>query len=871
MIRDTEDPTTSTPTPTTTIGHARSPRSKQIQGKLSRPRRRGHRSVSNLNLNNQLNSSSMERVRSADCSLTSIDSTSDKSRQSRYTTASKNSGTGGSFSRSKSVANSLHNSFSSNSVFGLTGGSTYSKTIVPLSQSFSQNGKESKTDSYEYHHKHYYNPESQHYEPYTTMSSPSSASSSLPPLPSLKVILCELSLICSLYCRYGMQFVRKPCKLLRQRLLHGGLSLIIIVLGLGTWLCYDFYTDVVDICVPPTSSRSPTSNFNEFLAYMDGHPYMNNSYVDDSNETHSYRPLVEYYVHGRGIGHYARSVAIVEQLNRAGVDVRMFLTRASMWRALHEDNKIIVDTDVHQETHQLEEGQNHQQRFLNRGKTTAIPIISLVPGQGFLEGLSRILERISGDCEVAATSGRYPQLVISDGDLPGMIRAKLGSIPSVGIAHGQLFSIAQKPQWVKESSQLNDAWNSQGFLNHASGYFTQWQIATHFCFLESRYHSGTVARPPLRPEVLLMAEARKWARQGKLPPNRNSDDKDRTKSNSIDFDRFPLPQAERVREILLTTDATAVSTAVSNATLTRHRKIVICYFRDNNGEDLVQALLDADFDVLLFDTGYTKDMANNPYRYGAKWMIEDEFVDQERKKYIPDEDKVIRDANQLRGRNDVHKGTTSNSTLRVEGHGFEVHSSEINGPRLIQVMDRSLFVPLMHVADGVASSAGSQLMSECIYSHMPLLAIYKEDDSEQHLNVEMSHHVNAPCHRPLVFGDSFESLTFALRSNRTPTTAKAYKTKDNREVQTVLDSFKKFVDEVRASSVSYTYFQNAHILDNNDEINMKRNGRFGAQKENMSSDNEDSISSLDDEDPFRGLPDAAAIILEIVKQVAQKR
>ena len=834
-----------TPTPTTTIGQTRSPRSKQIHGKLSRPRRRGRQSFGNLNVSNSYSNVGLSM---SDCSLNSLDSPSDHSLLSRYTATSKTtsgSGNNTGLSRRASSSNNLNNGSqqlffsSSNSLLGL----------APKSKD--HHSEDYRDD--EYYHKHQHHP--QHYD--SGFASPlSSPTSSLPPLPSLRLIASELFLICKLYGRHGMRYLRKPCRKFRKRLLQGLLSLTVIVLVLLAWLCYDFYADAVDICMPPPGARHSPSDFAAFLASTEGH--VNATELGDGPP----RPFVEYYVHGRGIGHYARSIAIVEQLNRAGVDVRMFLTRASLWRAMHEDSKIIVDP----EQSDLPNPNDNSRPFVKRGKTTAISITSLTPDQGFFDSLSHALERISGDCEVSASSGRYPQLVISDGDFPGMIRAEIGGIPSVGIAHGQLFTIAQKPKWISESGQLSEAWDKQGRLNHVSSYFAEWQIATHFCFLESRYNSGTVARPPLRPEVLQMAEARKWARRGKMVLATSALENDNSGS------RGRLPQAERIEELLHAGDPRSVpvgSTTVK--TDIHHRKLVICYFRDHNGEHLVQELLDADFDVVLFETGYTRDMANNPYRYGVKWLIKDEERDEERKKYILDENQGDFDTNPLDEKNlkdaedilqssndgNYQNDNTQKNTMTFEGRGFEVHRSQQGGPKLIRVMDRSLFVPLMHVADGVASSAGSQLMSECIYSHMPLLAMYKEDDSEQRLNVELSHHVNAPCHQPLVFGNSFESLTSALQSNRTSTAD------DLSAINPVLESFKAFVKEVHSSSVSRTYFETVRqrIASNTTDEN----------HEHVEIEQEDSNGVvLEEVDPFRGLPDAAAIILEIVKQVVQK-
>jgi hypothetical protein len=512
----------------------------------------------------------------------------------------------------------------------------------------------------------------------------------------------------------------------------------------------------------------------------------------------------------------------------------MFLTRAAMWRAMHEDAKsMLMAEDVDDVGIPASWVDVHGQHFNHkkRGKTTAISVASVTPSQNLPDVISTVVERVSGDCEVSASSGRYPQLVISDGDFPGMLRAELGGIPSVGIAHGQLFSIAQKPTWVKNVPILNRAWNKQGTLNYVSGLFTEWQIATHFCFLESKYSSGTVARAPLRPEVLQMAEARKYAREGKVYYHNH-----RT-----------LPQGERVRELLLSaekevniTSRLSTQNRMSTSDIPR-RKLVICYFRDRNGEIVVKALLDAGFDVLLFDNGYYKDMVNDPSRYGAKWVVKGH--EETRKK-------------QIRSGYDHRRlgESTGNVTQTIKENNLQLHRrlEEVlirpnGGPKLIRVMDRSLFVPLMHVADGVASSAGSQLMSECIYSHMPLYALYREEDDEQRLNVELSHHMDAPCHRPLVFGTSFESLSYALKTNDTH-----YATHSNRSP--ILESLASFIREVQSSQVSETYYRNVDLISH------------GGWKNSSVYDHEE----FDDEDPFRGLPDASAIILEIVKQVIQK-
>ena len=589
-----------------------------------------------------------------------------------------------------------------------------------------------------------------------------------PPLPSLKVISAEFFLICSLYCKYATDSLRMRFRRVQRKLYYVVVSLATFVLIVTAWMSIDFYMDAVRVCTPPPD-----------YGYTD-------------------RPLVEYYVHCRGMGHYERSVAIVEKLNQNGIDVRMFLSRAAMWRAMHEDFNPIVN----------EKGGE------NVGTTTAIPVASLTPTKGPFESISHTMERIVGDCGVASQNNRYPHLVISDGDFPGMLRAAFGGIPSVGIAHGQLFSIAQKPSWVKSDTYLNRAWNSQGRLNAVSSFFSKWQIATHFCFIESRVKSGVLARAPLRPEVIQMAEYRKQARRGR----------------SISG----VPRIKEVKRMLLpdANDQKDPSSSVKNQNYTvlgdpfvERKKLVICYFRDHNGEMVVRALLDAGFDVLLFDNEYSKESGYDPGRYGVKWIVRNS--DEKTRK-------------ELLGLSDENH--TAPLHLPAEREEMQrrlrdvVLASGSDSPQLIRVMDRSMFVPLMYIADGVASSAGSQLMSECIYSHMPLLALYLENDDEQKLNAELSRHPG-PCHSSQVFGASFESLN-QTASNDPP-----------------IVELKKFVKEVRSSRVSETFYKNVNSLGVNSTTSLKPN-------------NDIPLEDEDNENDFRGLPDAAAIIMEIIKRVS---
>ena len=654
-----------------------------------------------------------------------------------------------------------------------------------------------------------------------------------PPLPSLGVISSELVIVCSLYLKYAARSLRKPCQRFNRLFSYGLFSVMAIVLLLILSCAIGFYRDATRVCTPPSTYE----------------------YQDE-------RPLVEYYIHGRGMGHYARSVAIVEELNKAGVDIRMFLSRASMWRALHEDSKLMIN-----------EVESHE-----RGTTTAISVASLVPSMDFFSTLSHLVERIVGDCEVSANSKRFPILVVSDGDMPGMLRAKFGGIPSVGISHGQLFSIASKPSWIANNGHLSRSWNREGRLNAAASYFSEWQIATHFCFLESNIPSGVVARAPLRPEVLQMAVARKRASQGEFNPD--------------------VPQLTQVKNLLLQDEIEGTRLTVPAA---KRRKLVMCYFRDRNGGIVTDALLNAGYDVLVFDSGYNKDAQSDPHRFGVQWIVDDRTKHREALNMRTYEDAMQQPnaaveydstaavSDPTRGRHRRLLEVAENGVSNMKGE-----EDDLPPPRLIRVSDRSLFVPLMHIADGVASSAGSQLMSECIHAGMPLLALYLENDDEQRLNVELSRHSVSCPRKPQVFGSSFENFNAATNSlrgaswtdqNNSTTTA----TGGNHRIGSrqrwggfgggghshAWKELDKFVDVVRESDVSstfYRYYSEQAAADSSGPTKATLTdtrvvpGEAGRVSV-LTGSGSDADGGEQDDEPFHGLPDAAAIILEIIKEV----
>lgn len=728
--------------------------------------------------------------------------------------------------------------------------------------------------------------------------------------------------------------------------------LIICIVGmilLQIFLWYRLFKDATDICTPP----SP------------------NELADTSNEA----PLVEYYVHGHGNGHYARSVAIVEQLLEHGIDIRMFIGRATMWRAVnavHSESsnkqyhdKVIGDSndgDSVNKKNPTFSKETSQQAQGRKGVVTVISVSALLPSMSNMDNLSLIIDRVLSDCETSKNSKRYPMLVITDGDMPGMFRAKFGSIPSVGIAHGQTFVVGKPPLWVRKNSKLKKAWSNQHSLNIWSSRFTNWQIGTNFVDLPTNGDNAVIARSPMRPEILEMANERhirrkfgtKWIDSDDEDVKRSStdvlligDNKQHRAPLGVKISFMTERQKYFISELLLGADIssslseikssvsiqefnTAQSVSPQPPTLER-RKLVICYFRDKNGDVMTNALLRSGFDVLLFERGYHKGLSDTEKKkFGQEWIVHREhekhsvinssdeetldsywkkIVHKYNRKLLEDDDTGLSEDRQDSGvltnttgitptkrdkresnKDDHHINQSQHSRYDHDGSDDKdeklamqrlshlVNTDSLESPRIIRVTDMSLFVPLLSIADGVASSAGSQLLSECIYANVPILALYRENDDEQMLNIQLSRHrfenenVNVETIENVVHGISLEKFTdtFSSAFNSDIGNSKDISDKIMTESEEAMfirtatarrtyDDFNAYVESVRKSKASWSYYYDLFY------------GVF-ARKVDQDKDSlidEDNDDEYSRHDPFKGMPEASGVILEIIKQVIQ--
>jgi len=170
--------------------------------------------------------------------------------------------------------------------------------------------------------------------------------------------------------------------------------------------------------------------------------------------------LIDYFIHGRGRGHATRAVVLAEALQLAGHEVRAYAGR---------DAAPLMPS--------------------------AQPVHSLMPGMGW-KTAPMLLRRV-----MQAIRPARPDLVISDGDLPGLVAARLRNIPAIAIGHGHVLSLCCRPPGVSPA-----LWRTLGVDGRLNGAFSRCQVAVNFCPLTPKSSRTTVAPPRLRPALARAAE-----------------------------------------------------------------------------------------------------------------------------------------------------------------------------------------------------------------------------------------------------------------------------------------------------------------------------------------------------------------------------
>lgn len=271
---------------------------------------------------------------------------------------------------------------------------------------------------------------------------------------------------------------------------------------------------------------------------------------------------IHYYIHGRGRGHATRALKIVETLERAGWRIRIF--------------------------------SGHDALGMICGVHPVESVCSLMPKEVIRLG-PRLVNRVRQAKKEIEQD--IPAMIVSDGDLPSILAAKICGLPAIAVGHAEVFGETRRPSgtprlpWWKE--KIGAKISSATATRHVAVNFVKTSVL----------NGRTVVAGP-----------------------------------SVDFiSRTATPSIDAV-----------------------------CYFRDENGDSALKALVNMGWSPLLFS-----------------------------------------------------RSKTEREGVRVE---------PLNRRRFLDALKKTRLV---------VASAGSQLISECVLSGIPIFALYKKRDDEQRINVFM--------------------------------------------------------------------------------------------------------------------------------------
>jgi len=165
--------------------------------------------------------------------------------------------------------------------------------------------------------------------------------------------------------------------------------------------------------------------------------------------------LIHYYVHGRGRGHASRSRTVIDRLHAAGHEVVAFAGAAAV--------------------------------PLLRERTATHGVRSILPDAG-LGAPALVAARVRE--ALAALRHDRAALTVSDGDLPGLIAARIGRRPSIAVGHGLVFYCCTRPPELPAAP-----WRREAVKAAVSTFGAHRRIAVNFTPLPVR--RGRLARPGL--------------------------------------------------------------------------------------------------------------------------------------------------------------------------------------------------------------------------------------------------------------------------------------------------------------------------------------------------------------------------------------
>lgn len=172
--------------------------------------------------------------------------------------------------------------------------------------------------------------------------------------------------------------------------------------------------------------------------------------------------MLHLYVHGRGRGHATRSIAIAKKLRERGHQLRVFAG---------PDAVSLLESDF---------------------PTTAIESLPPTPS---LSAAALLRQRLDAARNALRQDGAAA--VIADGDLPGLLAARMARKPGIAVGHGLVFSRCHRPRFLQHGPWYREAIKAGLSAPWASHY-----VPVNFVPLKVRGDNTTLARPTIDPTVV---------------------------------------------------------------------------------------------------------------------------------------------------------------------------------------------------------------------------------------------------------------------------------------------------------------------------------------------------------------------------------
>jgi hypothetical protein len=234
----------------------------------------------------------------------------------------------------------------------------------------------------------------------------------------------------------------------------------------------------------------------------------------------------------------------MEQLIEKGFQLRIYAGRPMPSFSTLEDPKVLL---------QILNGQEVPPAVSEKPIPVNYTLVTpLMPRMSLYETVATLRSRIQRDPTLSR-----PLIIISDGDLPGLVQARLHGIPSIHVTHGETFASLPPPYWMTDPKQ-QAAWRREQVKNKRFNHnLARYTVATNHVPMEGS------ALTRLRSFVRHLARRRAQFLQ--------------------DYNNF-----------------LSNNTQQSPRSSSQRNRMVVTYFRDANGQKVVETLAAEGLDVLAF-------------------------------------------------------------------------------------------------------------------------------------------------------------------------------------------------------------------------------------------------------------------------------